>query len=431
MKETWKRPLYFFSLMALAFLFYGGFLNDFFFNDDYAWLLEAEHSSHNLVNIFTLNISNFFRPLVHLTFLVEYLLFGVKPLGYHIVATLWHGMNAILFYFVLHESLKVEDKLILFWAPVLWVTQSTYGEAVGWISALTNLILASAILITFIGLGKQKSWLFLTGFMCTLLTKEEGAFLFPLVILYLYLFRNHAWRKTLFSKEILFSGSIWLAYLVAQFLIQKSGPLVAEQTFQLDFKGVLRMAEKILALFGNLQPTINMILPTFVLLMIYGVSIGYNTKTSAPKALWFMLAWVIMALVPTSFLNFDSSATRYFYNASFASAFIITVLIFSFYKKTGPRKMLIYGLLIAWMGTHFLTIKSAGYVVEQQGKNGKNLVEAISKMSDIQQGTYNFINPPYAPPAIKALMKVYFDVPAEQVVFNQAEDVSYVNMVWE
>jgi len=93
--------------------------------------------------------------------------------------------------------------------------------------------------------------------------------------------------------------------------------------------------------------------------------------------------------------------------------------------------MLIYGLLIAWMGTHFLTIKSAGYVVEQQGKNGKNLVEAISKMSDIQQGTYNFINPPYAPPAIKALMKVYFDVPAEQVVFNQAEDVSYVNMVWE
>ena len=100
MTSPWKQRIYFAILVALAFLFYGGFLNDFFFNDDYAWLLEAKNSSQNLSNIFTLTISNFFRPLVHLIFLGEYLTFGLKPLGYHMVATLWHGGNAILFYYV-------------------------------------------------------------------------------------------------------------------------------------------------------------------------------------------------------------------------------------------------------------------------------------------------------------------------------------------
>ena len=427
MTSPWKQRIYFAILVALAFLFYGGFLNDFFFNDDYAWLLEAKNSSQNLSNIFTLTISNFFRPLVHLIFLGEYLTFGLKPLGYHMVATLWHGGNAILFYYVLRDALKVENKALLRWAPVLWVTQSTYAEAVGWISALTNLSLASTILITFIGLGRKSFWMFMMGFIVTFFTKEEGAFLFPLVLVYLFMFRDHDWKKTFQSKESVWGGSIWVIYLVVQFLIQKSGPLVVEQIFQLNLDFILRIAEKLLTLFGNVQAPIGMAWPTLVLLALYGIAIATNTKTNSRKALWFMLIWVVMALIPTSFLNFDSSATRYLYNAGFGVAFILASLIFSL-----ERKAVIYTFLGAWMVTHFYMLQIADSFLEFKGDQGKELVSQITQIIEAKpQAVFNFINPPYAPPAMQALMQVYFKVEADRLLFNQNESENFINLVWE
>ena len=295
----------------------------------------------------------------------------------------------------------------------------------GWISALTNLSLASTILITFIGLGRKSFWMFMMGFIVTFFTKEEGAFLFPLVLVYLFMFRDHDWKKTFQSKESVWGGSIWVIYLVVQFLIQKSGPLVVEQIFQLNLDFILRIAEKLLTLFGNVQAPIGMAWPTLVLLALYGIAIATNTKTNSRKALWFMLIWVVMALIPTSFLNFDSSATRYLYNAGFGVAFILASLIFSL-----ERKAVIYTFLGAWMVTHFYMLQIADSFLEFKGDQGKELVSQITQIIEAKpQAVFNFINPPYAPPAMQALMQVYFKVEADRLLFNQNEN--FINLVWE
>ncbi|MDP2624661.1 MAG: hypothetical protein Q8P27_00570 [Candidatus Peregrinibacteria bacterium] len=429
--KTKSKLLYFGLLMALAFIFYAGFIDTYFFFDDYVWMDDAQQSMQDITHITTLNISHFFRPVVHFAMLIQYAIFGLNPAGFHVVAILLHGLNAVLFYYFLKDALKIENEKILTWAPVIWVSQYIYVEAVVWISSLTNILLTTWILLAFIGLGRKKLWLFLLGFTLVFLTKEEGAFIFPLILLYLYLFKDKRLSKILPSKEVLLSGLIWGIYMVIQFILQKSAPLVTEQIFSFDEMAIVRWFEKIIALFLNLQPAINMIPTTLVLVvMLFLAFYGTENKLTKAQSL-FMIAFLMLALVPTSFLNFDNSATRYFYNASLGSSLIITVLWLRIWDIPKVGKWIAVPVILLYMGANYLNLQTAEIIFEELGSHGENLIAQIEpEIENLRDQTFNFVEAPYAESAMDSLMKVYFEIPKEQIVYDQPLDAGYVNITW-
>ena len=50
--------------------------------------------------------SNYFRPLLQLSFAIDYKLWGLWPAGYHLENMLWHTAAAILLYIFLKELLR-------------------------------------------------------------------------------------------------------------------------------------------------------------------------------------------------------------------------------------------------------------------------------------------------------------------------------------
>jgi tetratricopeptide (TPR) repeat protein len=97
------------SVFAVAFLVYFNTLyNGFVFDDDAQvlrnpWIRSIRH----VPEIFFSGVwrfrgmtSNYYRPLMHITNMISYALFGLKPWGFHLVNVLFHAGNSVLVYIV-------------------------------------------------------------------------------------------------------------------------------------------------------------------------------------------------------------------------------------------------------------------------------------------------------------------------------------------
>src|SRR3989339_482484 len=47
-----------------------------------------------------LHVSNYYRPLMHLIYMAEYHIFGLKPWGWHLVNIIFHAINGIMVFLI-------------------------------------------------------------------------------------------------------------------------------------------------------------------------------------------------------------------------------------------------------------------------------------------------------------------------------------------
>jgi hypothetical protein len=244
------RTLLIAALVACSTLPYLNILVNGFVYDDDTQVMQNPYvrSFQYLKEIFTTNVwsftgvtvSNYYRPMMTLGYLICYKLFGMQAFGFHLVSLLLHVLIVCLV-FVLTERLT-GDRVCAFVAGALFALHPIHTESVAWIAAVTDLELTFSYLLTFglflavarPGGGRSEPMLAAMGgaFILALLSKEQAMTLPALATVYEHFCRADRFETTT-SQKLARYGLLWLvgaAYVL--FRIHLLGGLAPEEKFR-------------------------------------------------------------------------------------------------------------------------------------------------------------------------------------------------------
>jgi tetratricopeptide (TPR) repeat protein len=201
-------------LIALTFAVYSLALDNGFIYDDESQVLENKfiQDTKYIPKIFTTNVwafmdkqalTNYYRPMMHLAYMLDYHLFGLKPFGFHLTNILFHILSTIMVYFLTVELFK--DKSFGLLAGLLFALHPIHTEAVIWIAALPELLVTFFYLLSLYLYLKAETAATLSKkihlaisllcFLLALLSKEMALTLPLILIVYEHIYRKRAWRE--------------------------------------------------------------------------------------------------------------------------------------------------------------------------------------------------------------------------------------------
>lgn len=217
-------------LLLLSFLPYIGVLeNDFaYIYDDKAQIIDSPyvHSFQHLRETLTTtvwsykstrDVTNYYRPMTTIGFLLTYQFFGPLAYGFHLVSLLLHLAVVVLLFVVAQRIFN--DRGAAFAAAGLFALHPIHVESIAWISAVTDLQMTFFYLFTFWCFlwvaapnGGRRPWAvaaMMIGFLLALLSKEPAFTLAVLVVIYEHFYRPDRTQTTPVQKALRY-GPIWL-----------------------------------------------------------------------------------------------------------------------------------------------------------------------------------------------------------------------------
>ncbi len=154
-----------------------------------------------------------YRPIVTLTFALDYKLWKMNPAGYHILNTLFHILAGVMVFFVLRLLIKKDLPALV--GGLVFIAHPVQTEAVSWIAGRGNTICLFLCLLSFYYYIRYRDRLNVKQsgdyrlsvilYAVALLTKEM-AICFPLIIIaYDYVMYPGNWSKLIYRKKWDFS----------------------------------------------------------------------------------------------------------------------------------------------------------------------------------------------------------------------------------
>jgi tetratricopeptide (TPR) repeat protein len=133
--------------------------------------------------------TSYYRPLVNITYRLDYKLWGMKPEGFRTTNLFFHILTCfLLFRLVL---LLVNNRQAAFWATILFALHPVNTESVSWVCARNNVLVTLFSIISFYYYIKGRtgqnrlmlamSWFF---FLLAVFSKEFGLLVLPCIFLY-------------------------------------------------------------------------------------------------------------------------------------------------------------------------------------------------------------------------------------------------------
>jgi len=134
---------------------------------------------------------HYYRPLVPLSFMLDYHLFGLNPAIFHLTNVLLHVLTAIVLFFLMGQIWG--DRSGAFFTALLFVIHPVHSEAVSYVAGRSNILSALFVLLAFLFFilswnkkGRMGWYAFsLASFFSALLAKESAVILPILLIAYL------------------------------------------------------------------------------------------------------------------------------------------------------------------------------------------------------------------------------------------------------
>ena len=190
------------TLIVLTVICYGNMLPNSFVYDDQQQILQNPYikSWHFLPQIFNSTVwsfvgevgaTNYYRPLMTLSYLILWTLFGPIPIGFHLFSLALHIAVVVMVFYAGRQLFQ--DWRIALLGAALFVVHPIHTEAVDWIAAVPDLEMALFFLITFYAYSRWavhdwKRWtLLLAFFALALLSKEPALMILPVFVAFEYL----------------------------------------------------------------------------------------------------------------------------------------------------------------------------------------------------------------------------------------------------
>lgn len=361
-------PWYFiFTIVVISISVYLNALSNGFVYDDVdqivenPWIRDIRH----IPQIFSFNfwgfsgdaaISNYYRPMVHLSNMVIYHVFGLKPWGFHLVNILFHAGVSVVVFLLLSRLLREYgpstsfSRLPAFIAALLFAADPVHTEAVTWISALTEVAFTFFCLLSFYfylrsGRGFNRNYLFsVVLFLFAAFFKETALALPVILVAYDYVFgktENHL-RDYLkmYVPYLVVAGF----YLILRFHalggfspLRRHMELSGYQYIINVFPLFVQYLEKLLLpinlnAFHVLHPIASLSEPKGILsLIVTAVFVAFAVIVfKKNKLAFFSLFFVVIPLLPVLYipgLGENTFAERYLYLPSFGFVILLGLLI--------------------------------------------------------------------------------------------------------
>jgi tetratricopeptide (TPR) repeat protein len=205
---AWLLPL---LLVAATLLVFSNSFGREFIWDDASLILQNRfvRDPGNVFQLFTTDLWGFnpsagkghdlYRPLVSLSYMLDFQLWGARPAGYHVTNLLFHVLSSLTVYFTLRAMLK--DRWPAWLGALLFAVHPIHTESVTWISGRTDLICGFFFFLSFLlylYYRRRERWGYLIGslvaFFFALLSKEMAITLPAVILLYGLAFGEEPWR---------------------------------------------------------------------------------------------------------------------------------------------------------------------------------------------------------------------------------------------
>ena len=302
-----------------------------------------------------------YRPLFLLWLLINHTIFGLNPLGWHLMTILAYLFAISMMYLVVEKVTQTSATAAV--AALIFGLHPLHIEAVAWVSGVAESLLAALLLCSFLFYLKKREQtarpsrirsqsFSLALFAVALLTKET-AIVFPAIIFaYEWVFGERDFGSTRFGR--LRAGlSVIAPYLVVVaiyipirlFALKGFGATITPlslSTVLLTLPSLLWFYVKLLiwpfglSAFYDTPYTTSVTFSTFILpaiaVMVLGLAIWFGSRKSRVVA--FACAWLVLPIIPVlnlpSLLRDEIAHDRYLFLPSIGFSILIALAITRF-----------------------------------------------------------------------------------------------------
>ena len=344
-------------LIVLTIVCYGNMLTNSFVYDDQQQILQNPYikSWKFLPEIFSSTVwsfvgeagaTNYYRPLMTLSFLVLWTIFGPIPFGFHLFSLILHIAVVLMVFYAGRQLFK--NWRVAWLAAILFAVHPVHTEAVDWIASFPDLLMALFFLIAFYAYGRWttlnwKRWVLLTMiFVLALLSKEPALMLVPVIIVFEHVVRANdepieLYKKALRYWPFLVIAALYLGLRIALFgklapVLQHgqiSWPQAIYSGFALVFKYLkLLIWPSSLSAFHVFQVT-GSIFDFEALagvIVVIGVLVCFLFTRKRRPLIAFCLFWMVITLLPVlnaRWMAANVMTERYLYLPSVAFCWLV------------------------------------------------------------------------------------------------------------
>ena len=305
-------------LLAWVLLNYGWTLGFGFMNDDYIWIDGARWPADGawLRTAFVPPAwsGSFLRPLVQLSFFVNYLASGISPVGYRACNVLLQVANTYLVWRLAH-ALAI-DSVPALWAALLFAVHPSHAEVVTWISGRTELIATACYLTALLQHRARRTGWAAVWFALALLAKESAASLvFIVVAIDLLAPRGARWRPgPWLLYAVVFSAYLALRHFATQHFAQ--GYITWSMVLSRPGESIVLVATRFAQSFRSLLVPLPLpgVSAMGIVIALAGAAAWAVRDAVTRRVVGLASIWMPLALLP--FVGFFTFQQRYVYLAS-------------------------------------------------------------------------------------------------------------------
>jgi hypothetical protein len=392
-KEDKQKKLFLLAaVLVFQVVIYAPHVGTGFITDDFVWLDNTVVNGEvDYLRPFTAT-TGFYRPMVSLTFALQYRLHGMNPRPYGWLNLLLHLVNILLVYLVL-SSVEISRPYALWVTALFAINAKGPAMAVGWISGRTTLLFTFFMLLAlyiYLNIRQQpagKKWdskriLQYSGvgilYFAALLSKETAAALPVFVFLASFLVQkkeNRQGLEVLFKKiqTAFFQTAVFLVPLLLYFVLR----LNSNAMTPFDAPDFYRYTLAPLIILKNLSEYIIRagILDMAVILWLLVVLLFTRRKTKPAGGINrpVLIAgggWFLCFLLPTLLIPVRSDIYVYIPQVGFH--LLALPVIFFLWERTGLNNKKRIKQAIALLPIGILVLAYLGQLAVTAAVNGKN-----------------------------------------------------------